>query len=661
MSYQVIARKYRPHAFDAVVGQEAVARTLRNAIERGRVAHAYMFCGPRGVGKTSMARILAKALNCLTAAGPTVEPCGTCDLCERAARGEDMDVLEIDAASNRRVDDARTLISNVSFHPSRARFKVYIVDEVHMLTTEAFNALLKTLEEPPAHVKFIFATTDPQKVPATILSRCQRFDFRPVPTADISQLLAGICVKEGLEAEPEALAAIARAALGGVRDAESLLEQLGTLGAGKVRVEDLHSLLGTVPAERMRGLFDALASGDVGRTLEVAGEILDQGTDPGELLRQGMRHAHELMLVKAQGPRAADVEADEEGRKRLAAQTALFTDATLVYAVTVFSEALRNARQLGEGRLFAETALARLAGHRDMRFMDQLVRELQALEKRVGQPSHIPAPPTVGPSADASPTAGPAKSAAPRVGALPPGDRGASSAPVAPLASGGASEPRPGAAVSEDTPAVSSAGSAARDQRSTPARAESVGETWPEEADGAIREDHQSPADTPSQESTSVTFAASAGAAAPAATVEMVRARWAEVREHATRGNAMLRASIQSAEVADVAEGRVLLSFPATAAYHREKADEPASRDRIDAALASFFGPGLRVATIVANAAAASRVSEAGSAADVEGRRAQTPVERITAAEAAAVRESLISRLVERELGGQIVQMQREE
>jgi DNA polymerase III subunit gamma/tau len=267
MSYQVIARKYRPRAFDAVVGQEAVARTLRNAISGGRIAHAYMFCGPRGVGKTSMARILAKALDCLSSPAPTTEPCGTCDLCERVARGEDLDVLEIDAASNRKVDDARTLIANVSFHPTRARFKVYIVDEVHMLTTEAFNALLKTLEEPPPHVKFIFATTDPQKVPPTILSRCQRFDFRAVPAADIARLLGEICRTEGLRAEDEALHAIARASLGGVRDAESLLEQLATLGEGAVRVADLHALLGTVPAERMRTLFDAVASGEASRVL----------------------------------------------------------------------------------------------------------------------------------------------------------------------------------------------------------------------------------------------------------------------------------------------------------------------------------------------------------------------------------------------------------
>jgi len=379
VSYQVIARKYRPQGFDGVVGQEPIARTLKNAIAAGRVAHAYMFCGPRGVGKTSMARILARALNCLTSAGPTTEPCGTCDLCVRASTGDDMDVLEIDAASNRKVDDARALISGVSFHPSRARFKVYIVDEVHMLTTEAFNALLKTLEEPPAHVKFVFATTDPQKVPPTILSRCQRFDFRPVPDKDVVALLKKICDEEKLVVEDEALVGIARAAAGGMRDAESLLEMLGTLGAGKVKLDDLHSLLGTVSSSRMRQLFDALAAGDTKAALGEAGEILDAGTDPAELLRQCLRHAHDLMIAKATGG-----DGDTETRRALDAQAKAFSDATLVHATTIFGEALKNAKLLGEARLFAETALARIAGHRDMRFLDQIVRELSALEKRLG-------------------------------------------------------------------------------------------------------------------------------------------------------------------------------------------------------------------------------------------------------------------------------------
>lgn len=451
--YQVIARKYRPTAFEEVVGQEAVARTLMNAIRQGRIAHAYMFCGPRGTGKTSTARILARALNCLSSEGPTTEPCGACDLCVRATQGDDLDVLEIDAASNRKVDDARTLIANVSFHPTRARFKVYVVDEVHMLTTEAFNALLKTLEEPPPHVKFIFATTDPQKVPATILSRCQRFDFRPVPPARIVELLGSICGKEGLRAEPEALTAIAAASVGGMRDAQSLLEQLATLGGGEVRVSDLHALLGTVPSERMRLLFAAIASGDASATLACAGEILDTGTDPGELLRQGMRHVHDLLLLRVGGPRAEHVAVDPAQREALAEQAQSFSHATLVYAVTLLSEALRNARLLGEGRLFAETAFARLAGHGDMRFLDQLVRDVSALEKRIGAAPTGGSGPTVRerPGADPSPEgAPPPRRPAPPAPDRPQGEPRGAQGSVEPIAgraggSGGDDVPGPSA------------------------------------------------------------------------------------------------------------------------------------------------------------------------------------------------------------------------
>jgi hypothetical protein len=312
-----------------------------------------------------------------------------------------------------------------------------------------------------------------------------------------------------------------------------------------------------------------------------------------------MRHAHDLMLIRAQGPRAADVEADEEGRRRLAEQAARFSEATLVYAVTVFSEALRNARQLGEGRLFAETALARLAGHRELRFLDQVVRELHALEKKVGQPSAVPSPPAGAPGS--SPGRAQTGGAPAAAQAGPPSP--ASSAPVAPR---------------EFVSAVA--------------------EAPPDGTDAPPAESPPSPA----------------GADAGAVSLDALRARWGEVRDAAAKGNALLRAALQSADVADFGAGVVTLGFASTAAFHRAKADEPPSRERIEAALASFFGPGLRVATIL-------RDSSPPAAADPEVPRADAPPERLTAAEAAAVRDSPITRLVERELGGQIVQMQREE
>ncbi len=254
--YVVVARRYRPQSFADLVGQATVSQALCNAITTDRVGHAYLFTGARGVGKTSTARILAKSLNCET--GPTTTPCGECDICQQIANGDDVDVLEIDGASNRGIDEIRQLRSNVGIRPSRARFKVYIIDEVHMLTKEAFNALLKTLEEPPDHVKFVFCTTEPGKIPVTVLSRCQRFDFAPVMTAEIVQRLQFIVEHEGAQAEPEALELLARRAAGSMRDSQSLLEQLLSFVNEPITVDHVHAMLGTARDERLQGILHAV-------------------------------------------------------------------------------------------------------------------------------------------------------------------------------------------------------------------------------------------------------------------------------------------------------------------------------------------------------------------------------------------------------------------
>jgi DNA polymerase III subunit gamma/tau len=284
--YTVLARRSRPQTFADLVGQEPVARALGNAIKAGRVAHAYLFTGARGVGKTSTARILARALNC--AKGPTPEPCGECEICQSIASGDDVDVLEIDGASNRKIDEIRDIRSNVQYRPSRARYKIYIIDEVHMLTREAFNALLKTLEEPPAHVKFIFATTEVEKVPITILSRCQRFDFAGISLPRIVERLEQIVEKEGLRADKEALELVARRAGGSMRDAQSLLDQLLAFGGDRLTSDQVCHLLGTAGDERILGLADAVLARDAKKALELLDEACLGGLQLGELVDQLM-------------------------------------------------------------------------------------------------------------------------------------------------------------------------------------------------------------------------------------------------------------------------------------------------------------------------------------------------------------------------------------
>src|SRR5678816_1800590 len=300
--YRVLARKYRPQTFAELIGQDAMVQTIGNAIERGRIAHAFLLTGVRGVGKTSTARLIAKALNCVGPdgqGGPTINPCGVCEPCVAIAEGRHIDVVEMDAASHTGVDDVREIIEAVRYASVSARFKIYIVDEVHMLSKNAFNALLKTLEEPPAHVKFLFATTEVGKVPVTVLSRCQRFDLRRIPAEKLAAHFARVAEAEAVEVEEEALQAIARAAEGSARDGLSILDQAIAHGAGTVTAGQVRDMLGLADRGRIRRLLQLLLAGDATAALAELDEAHDLGIDPTQLLRGLMEALHSATRAKA--------------------------------------------------------------------------------------------------------------------------------------------------------------------------------------------------------------------------------------------------------------------------------------------------------------------------------------------------------------------------
>ena len=404
--YVVVARRYRPQIFDELIGQEHVAQALSNAISTHRVGHAYLFTGARGVGKTSAARILAKALNCEQ--GPAPVPCNTCDICQSISTGEDVDVLEIDGASNRGIDEIRQLRQNAGVRPSRARFKIYIIDEVHMLTREAFNALLKTLEEPPEHVKFIFCTTEATKIPITILSRCQRFDFAGILTRSIHERLQQIVAAEGVEADPEALEVLARRAAGSMRDSQSLLEQLLAFASGRITVAEVHGMLGTAGEERLSALVEHLIEHNPAAALADLDAAMSAGVDAAQLIEQLFGYLRDCMVAAVGCPNEAFLYTSPSGAGQVVEAGKRLGVDTLLAIMQILDQTLSRMRYSTQGRILAELALVRIGHLENLDALLELIAQLRSQPAgavaQAASPKKKLEPPIAPPSATAQPS-----------------------------------------------------------------------------------------------------------------------------------------------------------------------------------------------------------------------------------------------------------------
>jgi DNA polymerase-3 subunit gamma/tau len=437
VSYQVLARKYRPATFDAVVGQDAIVRTLGNALASGRIAHAYLFAGPRGIGKTTTARLLARALLCPERTGAA--PCGRCPACADAAAS--VDVVEIDGASNRGIEEIRTLRENVKYAPARGRFKIYIIDEVHQLTEAAFNALLKTLEEPPAHVVFVLATTDPRDIPATVLSRVQRFDFRPIPPDLLATTLEGVLHKEKLEFEPAALPAIVRAAEGSLRDALSLLDTAIAYGNGRLEAETTAALLGTTAPAEVRAFARALLAHDTAPALEAIDRAAREGEDIGAFTRDVIELLRRALVLKAApATKLADVPHAEANELRALGEAGSLDD--LLYVLRAFLDADAVMRESPHPRVELEIATVRATRRPQPRALEDVLRRVEEAETRLRQQG--PAAPAPARAQD-SLLAGmePAGRAAAEPRRLPPPERAAAGPAATSRADAGGGAPVP--------------------------------------------------------------------------------------------------------------------------------------------------------------------------------------------------------------------------
>ncbi len=392
MSYQVLARKYRPQKFSEVIGQEHVTRTLKNALEQGRTAHGYIFSGHRGIGKTTVARILAMALNCRSSDKPVVEPCGVCESCTEIRAGNSVDVIEIDAATNRGIDEIRELREGTRYRPARDRFKIYILDEAHQITDAAFNALLKTLEEPPGHVVFMLATTQPEDIPQTIRSRCQHFSFRAVGFEEILSQLKDLSGRENIEADEDALALLAEAGDGSMRDALSILDQAIASSTGRLTAEQVRNLVGAAPSGVLEEVMQAVAQGSSETVLRLVDRLISEGHSPTHFARQMVRFLRNTVVARIAGADSSLLQISSDERQRVARIAALFEEEDLARHLQIM---LRTHGELGyrqEQRFHLELGLLKMAHAQRLLPIEQLLSETAgtAAPRPVGKPSVVP-------------------------------------------------------------------------------------------------------------------------------------------------------------------------------------------------------------------------------------------------------------------------------
>jgi DNA polymerase-3 subunit gamma/tau len=607
MTYVSLYRKWRPQTFADVVGQDHVVGTLVNAIQTGQVHHALLFTGTRGTGKTSTARILAKALNCER--GPTPEPCNQCDACRSITDGTSLDVVEIDAASHGSVDDARDLREKANYAPAASRFKVYIVDEAHMVTPQGFNAMLKVLEEPPDHVRFIFCTTEPHKVIEAIRSRCQRHDFRRVRTAVLAEYFAKICAAEGVDVEPAAIEMVARAADGSVRDGQSRLDQVITFSRGRVTLSSVTQALGALPSEVRFELAEAIAGQRVSDVFACVERVVDAGHDLQQFTREALEHLRDLYVTRIAPDSTTLVDVTPETRARLASQADRFGPGELNRALRILGEVYLDMRTATDQRLVLEVGMARAAMPEASLDAEALLARIERLERRLaigaGEPGAPAAPVAERPAPARAPAAEPPADGAtpePRRAAAKPASRrreppaeppdggessaGASSGP-GPSAGGTGDGPGAVPAPRGDGPGAVPA-PRGDGPGAVPARGAAAAKGKRAAAEPAVEDDWATPAQVP----------------AGPIDLGMVTRSWAEVVQRVQAASRVTATFLEHGRLTGLENRQVLVEFSPDDRFHAEALGKNGRDKHVEAALEAVIGGGLGIRVVIGDTAA---------------------------------------------------------